>query len=95
MAEGITLTEDQFEELQNVHQGMSERANSDDQESEDELEEQIGRCNMSARSRCSRQVQVPVRYHDLTSKQEVKELKPAFEPTALVYQAGECPGSVA
>lgn len=53
VAEGILLTEDQFEELQNVHQGISERGSSDDDESEDKLEEQICQCTMSARTRCS------------------------------------------
>ena len=53
MAEGILLTEDQFEELQNVHQSINERGSSDDDESEDKLEEQIGQCTMSVRTRCS------------------------------------------
>ena len=64
VVEGIMFTEDQFEDLQNVDQDMSQKTNSDSDESDDELEEQIGQCNIPARTRCSRQVRVPARYHD-------------------------------
>ena len=64
VGEGIALTEDQFEELQTVRQDISDRTDVDSDESDQELEEQIGQCNMSARTRCSRRVRVPARYHD-------------------------------
>ena len=60
VGEGITLTEDQFEELQIV----SDRTDVDSDESDQELEEQIGQCNMPELTRCSRRVRVPARYHD-------------------------------
>lgn len=64
VGEGITLTEDQFEELQTVRQDISDRTDVESDVSDEELEEQIGQCNMPARTRCSRQVRVPTRYHD-------------------------------
>ena len=64
VGEGITLTEDQFEELQTVRQDISDSTDVDSDESDQELEEQIGQCNMPARTRCSRRVRVPARYHD-------------------------------
>ena len=63
VGEGITLTEDQFEELQTVPQDISDSTDVD-VESDQELEEQIGQCNIPARTRCSRRVRVPARYHD-------------------------------
>ena len=62
LGEGITLTEDQFEELQTVRQDDSTDVDTD--ESDQELEEQIGQCNMPLRTRCRRRVRVPARYHD-------------------------------
>lgn len=61
VGEGITLTEDQFEELQTVRQDISDSTDVDSDESDQELEEQIGQCNMPARTRCSRRVRVPAR----------------------------------
>ena len=51
--EGITLTGDQFEELQIVRQDISDRTDVESDQSGQELEEQIGQCNMSARTSCS------------------------------------------
>ena len=62
--EGITLTKDQFEELQYVGQDIIQRTDSDSDESDDELVEQIGQCNIPARTCSSRQVRVPASYHD-------------------------------
>lgn len=56
VGEGITLTEDQFEELQTVRQDISDRTDVESDASDEELEEQIGQCNMPARTHCSRQV---------------------------------------
>ena len=65
VGEGISLTEDQFEELQTVRQDISDSTDVDSDESNQELEEQIDQCNMPARTRrCSRRVRVPARYHD-------------------------------
>jgi len=64
VGEGIMLTEDQFEELQTVRQDTSDRTNVESDASDEELEEQIGQCNMAARTCCSRQVRGPARYHD-------------------------------
>jgi len=64
VGEGISLTEDQFEELQTVWQDISDSTDVDSDKSNQELEKQIGQCNMPARTRCSRRVQVPARYHD-------------------------------
>lgn len=61
VGEGITLTEDQFEELQTVRQGIPDRTDVDSDESDLELEEQIGQCSMPARTRCSRWIRVPAR----------------------------------
>ena len=85
VGEGISLTEDQFEELQTVRQDISDSTDVDSDESNQELKEQIGQCNMPARTRCSRRVRVPARYHKyhditLTFKHKVKLLKSAFEP---------------
>ena len=44
--EGITLTEDQFEEFQTVQQDMSDRTDVGSDESDQKLEEQIGQCNI-------------------------------------------------
>lgn len=63
VGEGITLTEDQFEELQIVRQDISDRTDVDSDEIDQELEE-IGQRNMPARTRCSRWVRVLERYHD-------------------------------
>ena len=64
VGEGITLTEDQFEELQTVRQDISDITDVDSDESDQELAEQIGQCNMPTRTPCSRRVRVPARYHD-------------------------------
>ena len=64
VGEGITLTKDQFEELQTVRQDISDSTDVDSDESDQELEEQIGQCNMPACTRCSRRVRVPARYRD-------------------------------
>ena len=64
VGEGITLTEDQFEELQTVRQDISDRTDVESDASDEEMEEQIGQYNMPARTRFSRQVRVPTRYHD-------------------------------
>ena len=76
VGEGITVTEDQFEELQTVRQDISDITDVaghknklditdvDSDESDQELAEQIGQCNMPKRTRCSRRVRVPARYHD-------------------------------
>ena len=64
VGEGITLTEDQYEELQTVRQDISDIIDVNSNESDQELEEEIGQCHMPARTRCSRQVRVPARYHD-------------------------------
>ena len=64
VGEGISLTEDQFEELQTVRQDISDSTDVDSDESNQELEEQIGQCNMPARTRCSRRVRGPARYHN-------------------------------
>ena len=64
IGEGIRITEDQFEELQTVRQAVSDSTDFDSDESDQELEEQIGQCNMTAPTRCSRGVRVPARYHD-------------------------------
>ena len=70
----ITLTEDQFEELQSVRQDISEfvpqesavkdTLNNGDSDSDDELTEQIGQCNVPTLTRSSRRVRVPAKYHD-------------------------------
>ena len=66
VGEGITLTEDRFEELQTVQQDISYRTDVGSDESDQKLEEQIGKCNIrTVRTRCSRRVRVPVRYHDI------------------------------
>ena len=64
VGEGITLTKDQFEELHTVRQDISDRTNVDSNESDQELEEQIGQHNIPARTCCSRQARVTARYHD-------------------------------
>ena len=56
IGEGITLTEDQFEELQTVQQDVSNSTDFDSDESDQELEEQIGQYNMPAPTNCSRGV---------------------------------------
>ena len=56
--EGITLTEDQFEELQTVRQDISDRTYVDSDEIDQELDKQIGQCNMPAYTRFSRRVRV-------------------------------------
>lgn len=74
VGEGITLTEDQFEELQTVRQDISELVpqesavegtlNNGDSDSDDKLTEQIGQCNVPTLTRSSRRVRVPAKYHD-------------------------------
>ena len=65
VGEGITLTEDQFEELQTVQQDISDRSVVGSDESDQKREEQIGQRNIrTLRTSRSRRVQVPVRYHD-------------------------------
>ena len=58
------LTEDQFAELQTVWQDVSDRTDVESDESDQELKEQIGQCNMLASTSCSRQVRVSVGYHN-------------------------------
>ena len=70
-ADGIRLNERQFEEL------ISNRSNSDisgginddlapenESDSDEEVTEQIGRCNLPGRSRSNRIVKTPARLHD-------------------------------
>ena len=54
VGEGIMLTEDQFEEHQTVRQDTSDRTDVESDASDEELEEQIGQCNMAACTCCSR-----------------------------------------
>ena len=61
VGEGITLTEDQFDELQTVRQDIRDRTDVDSGESDLELDEQIGQCNMPARMRRGRRIRVPAR----------------------------------
>ena len=51
VGEGITLTEDQFEELQPVRQAIGDRTDVESDASDEELEEQTGQCHMPARAR--------------------------------------------
>ena len=65
VGEVITLTEDQFEELQTVRQDISDRADVGSNESDQNQEKKIGQCNIrTIHMSCSRRVRVPVRYHD-------------------------------
>ena len=83
VGEGITLTEDQFEELQTVQQDISDSTDVDSEESDQELEEQIGQCNMPAGRYALQQVGLSSRKISrlaLTFTIKVKLLKSVLEP---------------